>query len=293
MRINREFIHEVGAARWIWRTFLRQTSKRILRRDNHITLPTGLRMTLPRTSKFASEVFITRCDVDWGSEALFARHLDAKGIVLDVGANIGYYSLYVLPLVSAVHAFEPDPTAYATLQQNLVAHASCAFAYPVAVGNWHGTAQFAVEHNSEISHLVENSINSAPAMQDVNITTIDRFVADLLSTDIKSTITGIKIDVEGADFQVLQGAFDTLRRHHPLVLTETSAEDRLFDFLQPMDYRVFAFTKKENCRSFQFQEVFADSNLRTKMLFLVPPRLHSLFAGHDGQCMKGLGSMLR
>ncbi len=272
MKLNWQFIREVGTVRWIWRTVLRQTSKRILRKDNSITLPTGLRMTLPRSSKFASEVFITRCNVDWGSEALFARHLDTKGVVLDVGANIGYYSVYVLPLVFAVHAFEPDPTAGEILRKNLRACHLSAHVHQVAVSNWHGETQFVVERDSEISHLAEPTDESDTNRRSVEVTTIDHFVAER-----ELSITGIKIDVEGADFQVLQGSMDTLQRHSPLVLAETSAEDRLFHLLQPLQYRVFAFVKQANHRGFHFQEIIAGFNLRSKMLFLVPPRLHPSF----------------
>ena len=109
MPINLEFVKEVGPFTWLRRTFVRQFSKRILGKDNSLKLPTGLRMRLPTASKFASEVFITGSKVDWGSEELFVNHLNASEVVLDVGANIGYYSLYVLPRTAAVHAFEPDP----------------------------------------------------------------------------------------------------------------------------------------------------------------------------------------
>jgi FkbM family methyltransferase len=229
-------------------------------------------MSLPRSSKFASEVFITHCNVDWGSEALFASHLDPAGVALDVGANIGYYSLYVLPLVSEVHAFEPDPTACAILKKNLAGNSSRAFVYQTAVGNRHGKAKFVVENDPEISHLVELVCDSDTTVQDVNVTTIDRFVAVH-----KLTVTGIKIDVEGADFQVLEGSLDTLKLQCPLVLVETSAEDRLFQLLTPLGYMVFAFTKVPDCRCFQFQGIIAETNLRTKMLFLVPERLHDTF----------------
>ncbi len=277
MKINWEFIREVGAIRWLWRTLLRQSSKRILRRDNHITLPTGARMVLPRTSKFASEVFITRCHVDWGSEALFARHLNSAGVFLDVGANIGYYSLYMLPLVATIHAFEPDLAAHAKLRKNLALYTPRATAHAVAVGKMNGIASFVTHSDSEISHLVQSASDGASPTQQVPITTIDQFVADFLTIPQPQIVTGIKIDVEGADFQVLEGARNTLATHSPLVLAETSPDARLFEFLQPHDYRVFAFTRSFPGHAFQLQAITASTNLPTKMLFLVPPRLSTAF----------------
>ena len=56
-------------------------------------LPTGLSMTLPKDSFSGRDVYVTNADVDWGSEALFSRYLDLQGDFIDVGANIGYYSV--------------------------------------------------------------------------------------------------------------------------------------------------------------------------------------------------------
>jgi FkbM family methyltransferase len=271
MPINREFVKEVGVFTWLKRTFLRQFSKRILRKDNTIVLPTGLRMLLPRTSKFASEVFITGSNVDWGSEEVFANHLDASGVVLDVGANIGYYSLFVLPRVSGVHAFEPDPRALTVLRANVAGHAN-AHIHSLAVSKGTGKSFFILEPNSEVSHLADPSTQASDKRCDIDVTTIDNFVAE---QDLR--ITGIKIDVEGADLDVIEGAMRTLELQFPLVLTETKPDERLFKMIRPLGYKVFAFVKHSNASQFTFQEIVREVNLQTKMLFLVPVRLQGTF----------------
>ncbi|MGB8481674.1 MAG: FkbM family methyltransferase [Acidobacteriaceae bacterium] len=250
---------------------MRQFSKRILGKDNTIVLPTGLRMRLPRTSKFASEVFITGANVDWGSEAIFANHLDASGVVLDVGANIGYYSLYMLPRAGSVHAFEPDPTALAILRSNLAGHSN-AHVQSKAVGKCTGKSSFILEPNSEVSHLADPSTRLGEERYEVDVTTIDQFVAE---RDLR--ITGIKIDVEGADLDVIEGAVKTLGSQFPLVLTETTPDERLFGLIRPLGYKVFAFIKHPKTSKFQLQEIVRKSTLQTKMLFLVPTRLQSTF----------------
>ncbi len=271
MPINWEFIKEVGTFTWVRRTIARQFSKRVLGKDNTIVLPTGLCMRLPRASKFASEVFITGANVDWGSEALFANHLDASGVVLDVGANIGYYSLYTLPRAGAVHAFEPDPRALPVLRLNLAAHSN-AHVHSVAIGNRIGKSSFILEPNSEVSHLADSSTHLGGNRCGVDVTTIDHFVAE---KDLR--ITGIKIDVEGADLDVIEGAIQTLASQAPLVLTETTPDERLFGLIRPLSYTVFAFVKHPNTLKFQLREISRESNLQTKMLFLVPTRLQSTF----------------
>lgn len=271
MEIQTDFIREVGAFRWLRRTFLRQFSKRILRRDSTIVLPTGLRMTLPKASKFASEVFITNCHVDWGSEELFSNHLNPSGVVLDVGANVGYYSLYLLPKVADVHAFEPDPRALVALRANVGGHPN-AHVHCMAVSNRRGKARFTLAQDSEVSRLVDPSLPGGGESQEIDVTTIDDFVADR-----RLSVTGIKIDVEGADMLVLEGALNTLASQFPLVLTETSPDNRLMEMLHPFDYRVFAFVLDPGSTQIQFRELHGNTKMKTKMLFLAPPRLHWVF----------------
>ena len=271
MAINWEFIEEVGALRWMRRTLLRQFSKRVLRVHNTIMLPTGLRMRLPRTSKFATEVFITGANVDWGSEKLFSRHLDRSAAVLDIGANVGYYSLYVLPLVSAVHAFEPDPRVLAALRSNLASHSN-AHVHNLAVGNLQRRAWFALAPDSEVSHLVDASIESIGEPHEIDVTTIDSFVAGQ-----QLSVTGIKIDVEGADIDVLAGGLATLGSQFPLVLAETEPNDSLWRMIRPLEYRIFAFVRNTSASRFVFREISEGKTARTKMLFLVPKRLHQEF----------------
>lgn len=236
-------------------------------------LPTGPRMRLSSASKFATEVFISECNVDWGSEAIFAKHLDRAGVVLDIGANIGYYSLYVLPCVSGVHAFEPDPIARARLRQNLADHAKAQI-HDSAVGLRSGRANFIIEENSEVSHLAGPRAESGKRICEISMTTIDDFV-----TEEKLSITGIKIDVEGADLEVIEGGLGTIGSQFPLVLTETRPENRLFDLVRPFGFRVFAFVKYPHAVRFGFREILEESGFQTKMLFLVPPRLHPVFEG--------------
>src|SRR5579875_3397799 len=116
--INRKFIRQVGFSKWIFRYSLLQFRKRVLRRDGCMKLPTGSKFIVPRHSPNASEVFVTNANMDWGSEALFARFSQPKRDFLDIGAHVGYYSAYLSPLVRCCYAFEPDPRNLAALRAN-------------------------------------------------------------------------------------------------------------------------------------------------------------------------------
>ena len=146
--INIAFIREVGPLRWAMRTAIRQYYKRVVKRDHSIQLPTGEWMTLPIGDHFASEAFITQGDVDWGSEKLFASLLNRKGVFLDVGAHIGYYSLYMMPRVTEIYAFEPDPQIRELLEMNLSGRPNV-MVIPWAAGERPGRARFTMGRGAE------------------------------------------------------------------------------------------------------------------------------------------------
>ena len=272
MPINSVFIRDVGPLRWALRTAIRQFYKRILRRDHRMQLPTGEWMTLPIADHFASEAFITNADVDWGSEQLLFSLMKSEGVFLDVGAHIGYYSLYMLPRVRAVYAFEPDPRVRLLLEKNVNAKLNIEV-ISSAVGASEGTAHFTLERHSEISHLSAAGDNAANQIE-VEVTTIDAFVAAR-----SFAVEAIKIDVEGHDIEVIRGATFVLQQLQPLVLTEAKPNPELFALAASVNYRVFAYVRCGAARKKLLRELFStvETPGESKMLFLVPNRLASQF----------------
>lgn len=272
MPINTVFIRDVGPLRWAGRTALRQFYKRVLRRDHRMQLPSGEWMTLPIADHFASEAFITNADVDWGSEQLLFSLLKDEGSFLDVGAHIGYYSLYMLPRVRAIYAFEPDPRVRALLEKNVSAKPNIEV-ISSAVGAAEGSAHFTLERHSEISHLSAAGESAANRIE-VQVTTIDAFVATR-----NLNVEAIKIDVEGHDTEVIRGALHMLTQQQPLVLTEARPDAKLFALTASVNYRVFAYVRHAGAREKLLRELFSTIAIpgETKMLFLVPSRLTSQF----------------
>ena len=274
MAINVAFIREVGLVRWARRTAVRQFYKRILRRDHAMQLPTGEWMNLPISDHFASEAFITGADVDWGSEALFASMLKRRGVLLDVGAHIGYYSLYMLPRVTEAFCFEPDPRVRELLEFNLIGRHNV-HVIPWAAGARPGRARFTLERDSEVSHLAEDGDDPGNQIT-VDLVTLDGFVGSR-----GLVVEAIKIDVEGHDAEVIEGALHVLAEQEPLVLTEAKPDAALFDLMRQVGYRVFAFVRHPVTRRKRFAELIAEQPVPgvTKMLFLVPGRLMGEFEG--------------
>jgi FkbM family methyltransferase len=212
-------------------------------------------MLIPRDSQSAGEVFVTNADMDWGSEQLFARF--AEGDFIDAGAHVGYYSLYLSPLVRRVYAFEPDPRCFEALGVNLAA-AGNAVHVPMALSNRHGLAKLDVSRASALSTLSDGGALS------VETITIDQFVSEIDKPNIRL----IKTDVEGHDLSVLEGAVQTLRRFQPLVLSEITG-GAVGAFAAELGFSVYAFDRE--------RRLGMAPREGSKMVFLVPPRLVAAF----------------
>lgn len=273
-----QFACQVGIAKWAWRYGRWQFAKRVLRRDSHLTLPTGKRIFLPRTSGSAAEVFVANAAIDWGSEALFASFAEPGDDFLDVGAHIGYYALYLSPLVRQVFAFEPDTRNQAALAINAETGGNITVVRK-AVAQISGVSKLDVSQNSGISHL---AAAGAVGAIDVDTVTIDDFVKTVPDANVKL----IKIDIEGHDLNAIKGGLDTIRAHQPLILTEFAPEgltindpDALVRLCGELDYRVFAFARESSYAAADLREMAAEDLGRVwvKMLFLVPERLQLAF----------------
>src|SRR5262245_18753552 len=130
---------------------------------------------------------------------------------LDVGANVGAYSLLLGQWVGAngaVFAFEPAPGACDGLHRHIRLNAldGVVRAVAAAVGAAPAQARFILESTAGEGRLATAGDNGATTVE-VPVTTIDEFCArEKLTPDF------IKIDVEGAELEVLRGAHRTIHR---------------------------------------------------------------------------------
>jgi FkbM family methyltransferase len=263
---NNQYIRQVGFYRWFLRNLIRQWHKRIRRSPHSMVLPTRAVFQLPLDSHLASEVFVSGGDIDLGSEAIFYNLIQKNSIVYDVGANVGYYSVYISPKVARCYAFEPSlrtgkVLACVTAGFSNITHIA------KAVSSKSGRATFYEEPDMEVSGLRARS--SVATAVEVEVITLDEF-----SELTPGKVDAIKIDVEGFDFEVLLGAKQLLHRDQPLVLTEAKMDRDLADFAKACGYRIFANIWADGrSRTVELSQPGAD----TKMVFLVPLRLYNAF----------------
>jgi FkbM family methyltransferase len=152
--------------------------------------------------------------------------LPAGGVLLDVGAHIGYFSLKGSVKVGEtgrVVAFEPNPATLTLLRENVaVNQARNVIVEPIACTDRDQTLTLyaAPAPNTGASSLSRENATESPDQQPKPVAVRGRPIDDVVRELKLGRVDAIKIDVEGAEVSVLRGAVDTLRRFHPKVVTE-------------------------------------------------------------------------
>jgi FkbM family methyltransferase len=175
------------------------------------------------------------------SEVALFRELVGPGqTVLDVGANIGAHSVALATLVGPtgrVLAFEPQHALFYCLCGNVALNAlSQVRCQQSAVGDAAGTIPV-----PEVDYSRENNFGGISLANDFR--GVPTYLVPVVRIDdLKLAACHlIKIDVEGMERQVLQGAAETIRRCQPLLYVEDDREEKsaaLRDWLQRAGYEI-------------------------------------------------------
>ena len=170
------------------------------------------------------------------------------GTYLDVGANIGNHSVFFGKfLADHVIAIEPNPAVMPVLRRNLEANGISSFTLvPTAVGAEKGRGRLVLParhvHNIGGTQIAMRPPSASVADDDcedvIPVATLDEVIAQL-DLPAASAISLLKIDVEGMELAVLEGARSLLSRDRPQILIELAtaeAYERAFDFLAGYGY---------------------------------------------------------
>lgn len=167
------------------------------------------------------------------NETDFHRLLHRPGTLVDVGAHDG---LITIPLArlpgSRVLAFEPLPAAFARLQAALRdafgatrPHVEC---HAAALGDHAGEITLAMPILDGVAQEQWASTAKDYATHLSARVGVERFTVKLMRLDDLGLpdVTGIKIDAEGAEYEILRGARETLLRCRPVLTLEIEERHR-------------------------------------------------------------------
>jgi len=183
----------------------------------------------------------------------FLSMLPENSTILDIGANIGVMTLHIARKLpgSQVFSFEPVPENLNNIHMLIkffsIKNVSI---FGIALGNYNGTAEIIMPECNHVkfqglSHIegVEGSEGNSGVKYSVPIQKLDD-LAELQTPE--KPVSGIKIDVENYEYNVLEGARNLLLKHKPVVYAELWENQNRADcirLLTDLGYSIFVLDK--------------------------------------------------
>jgi len=213
----------------------------------------GIKITTSLSSHIESQIFWQGFqEADEGTINYLKSHLPENGVFIDIGANVGTFTLVGAKLArhGMVHAFEPSEYHFQRLSRNIAMNGfknvhlnklglfdkdtEASLFLPMKAGKMSNTGAASLfRHGQDVSDTVER----------VRLIRLD----DYVETHGLERIDLIKVDIEGAELNALGGARTSLKKFRPIVLMELDVDileragytpSQVFDFWKDMDYRV-------------------------------------------------------
>ena len=197
------------------------------------------------------------------------KHDPTGKIIFDIGAHIGYSTLYFAEMVEPpgkVVSFEPNNVNLERIQKLLSRNSELGKRVTVvnkAVSDRDGHVDFvsssSIEDGSSSGGFIEeaHTIFEKDSYEEkrgfrrkqVETVSIDSFVGN----NAWAVPYMIKIDIEGAEFLALKGAMDTLRRHKPILLMEIHSIFNMLkvcEMLDSLNYKIVLLKEETDGRCF-------------------------------------------
>ena len=188
----------------------------------------------------------------------FTKLISSCNLMLDIGSNIGYYTLLAKryqPTIKVI-AFEPMPSVFKYLNKNIqINHFKDVFTEQLALSNVHGNASFYTRINPRMKSIadqlpgdssLDSSIVQSAIEVQVKLETLDNYVKQHLNENEK--IDFIKIDTEATEHLVFQGAENVLKNHRPIIMCEVIKDKIQYELeaiFSKYDYNYMRISNKE------------------------------------------------
>jgi FkbM family methyltransferase len=204
-----------------------------------VKISDGVTLSIPATLQSISAYVLLEQETWFEKEMGFLRHWLRSGMtVIDIGANIGVYSLPISRLVGRtgrVFAYEPGTEARSFLQRSRELNkADNLEIVPLALSDNQRVGRLLHGGSSEL-----NALGDSGAGETVDITSLD----DEDAARGWPPPDFVKIDAEGEEERILGGARDFLTRYSPLIMFEIKAgaktNEQLRDLFPSLGYRLF------------------------------------------------------
>lgn len=195
-----------------------------------------------------------------GVTNIFKKYIRKNDIVIDVGANIGYYTLLSAKIVGdngRVYAFEPSQKVYKKLKYN------------ISLNNFKNiiTECLGVSDKENKERLCLQSSYKIHEESKIENTEIDMITLDSYIKRKKiNKVDFIKIDTDGFDFAILKGAINTIKKFRPTIIVETDLNEEdsedFLDFLFSLkNYEIYSDREKRLRNKGDIRNEFRDRGI--------------------------------
>jgi FkbM family methyltransferase len=171
-------------------------------------------------------------------ELFFLRDVSSGGVMLDIGANKGLYSLFLSKYQKEIHAFEPFPPILEQLRKHVAANdIKNIIIHPVGLGDKNERLPFKapVATNQGVGSFA--FVSGDYPHDSLEVQTGDQ----ALQTAGVAAVDLIKMDIEGFERPALRGLVETLARSRPIVLFELNLRPQGAMLFQSMEQLASAF----------------------------------------------------
>ena len=165
---------------------------------------------------------------------IYKNILKHEDIAIDVGGYIDSHSLPMSRFCNKVFVFEPNAELHKCIEQNIeLNHIDNIILSNSAIGLESKVVKF-FERDDGTSRISNRDILGRP--KEINTYSLDNSINILDSEIIKL----IKIDVEGHEYEVLEGAKNIIEKHKPQILIETfkNKRNKLFEWCKNNNYEL-------------------------------------------------------
>jgi FkbM family methyltransferase len=215
-----------------------------------------------RLLKLMKMRYFNECYLNQRKQYFYAIGLSNTSTIVDIGANIGYYSL-IYSLIfpgSNIYSFEPSALNFSYLKYHADQRENISiFNYGLHDKEEVLTIQMPSEEQSASVVDAKNNTgllslygSSGRVKERVNLFTLDEKV--LKEKIIKKQISFIKIDVEGNELKVLMGATGILEMHKPILEIELNKSallmagttpENIVKFMKKIDYQPYIYADEK------------------------------------------------
>tara|TARA_Y100000310_G_C20325741_1_gene642899 strand:- start:7 stop:690 length:684 start_codon:yes stop_codon:yes gene_type:complete len=165
---------------------------------------------------------------DWYRLKISVFDLQTRRIFLDVGANFGLVTVPAMKYFKRVIAIEPHPLTAYCLRKNIRKTKGSASVIEAAAGEEEGTSQLydpPNQHTSGYSSLTHSVDWTAQSVKMKSIDSLELPHCDYM-----------KVDVQGAELDVIRGAEQTIKSYKPVVYVETKDSTKPTKLLKEWGY---------------------------------------------------------